>query len=393
MKNEWSEETEILLSGRDLNGLELHPDSPAIHPATAYVLRDTEHYGQAKISGGYIYSRTANPNRDELSDVISRMERGEATIIHSSGMAAVSNVLLAFSRAGGHILANNSIYGETVEVLEHILPRFGVEVSYADFTNPTAVEKAVRPGTSMLYSEIIANPLLTVIDPGAISAIAKQAGALFVVDSTFTTPFMIKPLEYGADIVIHSLTKFFGGHSDLTAGSVTCSAELMKRLRPEQRLLGGVCDPYTAWLALRSIKTMGLRIEKHIRNAETLAEFLLQDGRVRQVNYPGLTTHPQHELAKQLFPKGCGPMISFLVEDDLDKVNAFMRKLRLVEYLGTLGGCRTSIAHPATSFRAEFSTEELIRRGMREGLIRVSTGLENVHDLIADFSNALSVFD
>ena len=393
MRENLREDTLLLCLGLDTDTDGLRPDSPAIYPATAYVMRDTDHYNQANSGqGGYVYNRTANPNRDALAQAISALEKGEESLVYSSGMAAIANALITFTKAGDHILASKSIYGETIEVIDIILSRFGVEASYVDFLDLQAVRAAVRPNTTVMFAEVIANPLISVADIGAIAAVAREAGAMLMVDSTFTTPFVIRPLEYGADLVIHSLTKFFGGHSDLTAGSVTGSAKLIQKLLPEQRLLGGCGDPQTAWLALRSIRTMGLRVQKQLDNALALARWLAEDPRVRYVNYPGLETHPQHELASRVLRNGYGPMLSFRVKDDLGLVNEFMHRLKLVEYLGTLGGVRTSIAHPATAFRLEFTPEQLIEQGMHEGLIRISTGIEDVRDLIEDFSEALAVF-
>lgn len=387
-------ETEILYRGNEIKGDSMLPDSPAIYPATAYVMEDTEHYHNTNSGkGGYLYGRSGNPNRDSLSEVISFMENGEQSLICSSGMAAISSTLLTFAKSGSHILASKSIYGETIELFHHLLMGFGTETTLVDFCNLDEVKSAIRPNTSIFYSEIIANPLMTVVDIEALSVLAKTSGALLIIDSTFSTPFVIKPLDFGADIVIHSLTKFFGGHSDITAGSITASAELIKKIFSTQLLLGSCSDANTAWLALRSVRTMGLRMKKQLSNAQVLAEALDKMPQVKKVNFPGLKTHPQHTLANRIFSEGYGAMISFCVEDNLDKVNDFMHRLSLVKYLGTLGGYRTSIAHPATGFKNDFTQQQLLDMGMNAGLIRISTGIEEVEDLISDFANALKAFD
>ena len=307
-------------------------------------------------------------------------------------MAAISTVILSLLEKGDRILISKAVYGETIELLDNMLTKFGIAADYVDFTDIEAVKSAVRPETRMLYTEIISNPLINVVDIDAITDIAKKNKALTVVDSTFTTPFTIKPLEHGADVVIHSMTKFFGGHSDITAGSITASRELIKKMNQYFLLLGCCLDPNSAWLLLRSVRTMKLRVEKQMENARKIAEALAGDPRVRYVNYPSLSYHPQHELAEKIFKNRFGPMLSFRVEDDREKVNGFIRSLDIVKYLGTLGGYRTSLAHPATAFRYEFTPEKLRKMGMEEGLIRISAGIEDADDIINDIKSALDVF-
>ena len=393
MKEKFSNDTEILYIGGQIQGESMHPEAPAIYPSTAYIVADMDEYDYLNSgNGGYFYSRSANPNRDSLSEAISYLENGEKTIVCSSGMAAISTALLTFGNNGKHIVANKRIYGETIELLNNMLSRFGVETTYVDFTDIEAVKNAIRPNTTIIYTEIIANPLITVVDIEKIVEIAHKANAIVMVDSTFTTPFVIKPLDFGVDIVIHSLTKFYNGHSDVTGGSITASKELVDKMYSSQLLLGCCLDPNSSWLALRGIRTMGLRVKKQLENAKILAETLSKNSHVCHVNYPSLEFHPQHELAKRIFTNGYGAMISISVEDNRDKVNAFMHQLELVKYLGSLGGYRTSISHPATAFRSHFSPEELLEMGMNEGLVRISVGIEDVNDLISDFNQALEVF-
>ncbi|MDY3052849.1 MAG: aminotransferase class I/II-fold pyridoxal phosphate-dependent enzyme [Ndongobacter sp.] len=388
-----SRDSEMIYRG-GIHGKEiLHPDCPPIYHATACRIVDTDDYDFANAGGRYFYNRTAAPNRDMLADAVSFMESGEASIITSSGMAAISTTLLSLLSQGDHILASKSIYGETIELMNRLLPRMGIVTDYADFTEPDDVRAHITPQTRLLYTEIISNPLIRITDIDAISAIAGEIGALTVVDNTFSTPFAIRPLEHGADIVIHSLTKFFGGHSDITGGSITSSGKLIDAMTPQFLLLGGCMDPNTAWLALRSIRTMKLRVARQMQNADKLARALAEDRRVRYVNYPTLSGHPEYGLARRLMPDGCGPMLSFRVEDDRSKVNAFIRSLSMIQYLGTLGGYRTSLAHPATAFRSEFPPEQLRAMGLEEGLIRISTGIEEPEDIISDIKNALCVFD
>ncbi|MBQ9421262.1 MAG: aminotransferase class I/II-fold pyridoxal phosphate-dependent enzyme [Lachnospiraceae bacterium] len=393
MSFQMSRDSEMIYRGSTFGKEILDPDCPPIWHSTACRVADMDDYDFANNGGKYYYNRTAAPNRDMLGDAVSFMESGEASIITSSGMAAISTTLLTNLKTGDHILSSKSIYGETIELMDGLLKNMGIVTDYADFTDLDDVRAHITPETKILYTEIISNPLIRVTDIDAISAMAKEIGALTVVDNTFSTPFVIRPLEHGADIVIHSLTKFFGGHSDITGGSITASKAIIDRMNPNFLLLGGCMDPNTAWLALRSIRTMKLRVERQMENAAKLADALSKDGRVRYVNYPTLSYHPQHALAERLLTKGCGPMLSFRVEDSRDKVNAFIRALSMVQYLGTLGGYRTSLAHPATAFRNEFTPEQLKAMGLQEGLIRISVGIEEPEDIIGDIVNALSVFD
>ncbi len=385
-------ETEILHGGAKLKKAIINPDAPPLYFATAYEAEDLDDYDFANNGGKYFYNRTSAPNRDMLAGVITHMEKGGASLVTSSGMAAISTTLLSLLKAGDRILCSNAVYGETIELLDEILPKFGITTDYVDFMDIEKVRAAVRPETKLFYTEIISNPLINVVDIDAVTTLAKECGALTVVDSTFTTPFAIRPLEHGADIVVHSLTKFFGGHRDITAGSITASENLIQKINRGYLLFGGCLDANSAWLALRSIRTMQLRVQKQMENANKIAHTLAEDPRIKYVNYPSLETHPQHALAKRLLPDGCGAMLSFRVADDREKVNAFIRKLELVKYLGTLGGFRTSLAHPATAFRNEFTPKELKKMGMEEGLIRISAGIEDSADILDDIRNALSVF-
>ena len=386
-------DTRLLYDGTGASCPIQDPEVPPIYPATAYIIQDMDDYDFASKGGRYYYNRTANPNRDDLGRAISSLENGEETMICSSGMAAISTVLLGLLKSGDHVLMSRAIYGETIELANGMLKNFGIEVTYADFTDLGEIQRSLRPNTRLLYTEIIANPLTLVVDIRAVCKIAQARGILTVVDSTFTTPFVIRPLEHGADVVIHSLTKYFGGHSDITGGSITASCELIKRLMPNYLLLGCCMDPNTAWLTLRSIRTMGMRVKKQNENATVLAKVLSENPHVKAVHHPSLKTHPQHALAAELFECGYGAMLSFRTEDSREKVNAFMHRLKLVKYLGTLGGIRTTYAHPATAFRNEFTQRELEEMGMYEGLIRISAGAEDSRDLIADFTQALEVFD
>lgn len=387
------DDTELLYLGTEMGETAQSPEVLPIYHSTAYIVKDTCDYIFANNGGKYVYNRTANPNRDGIAEVITYLEKGDETIVCSSGMAAISTTLISLLKKGDHVLFSKAIYGETIELADFILKDYGVEISYTDFTNLEEIKNALKPNTKLVYTEIIANPLTQIVDIDSIVDIAHKNNSLVIVDSTFTTPFAIKPLEHGVDIVIHSLTKYFGGHSDVTGGSITSNKELIKQIKPKFLLLGCCMDPNTAWLTHRSVKTMAMRVKTQFKNATELAKALAKNPVVKAVHHPSLDSHPQHELAKSLLDGNYGAIISFRVEDDIDKVNGFMHKLKLVKYLGTLGGIKTSIAHPATAFISEFTKDELQRMGMYDGLIRISTGAEDINDLINDFNQALKVFE
>lgn len=392
MNKVYQDETELLYSGTDFGDKAKNPETPPIYHTTAYIVEDTQDYDFANNGGKYFYNRTANPNRDGVAQAITYLEKGEDSIICSSGMAAISTVLLSLLKSGDHILFSKAIYGETIEIAETMLKDFGVQMSFIDFTDLETIKSNIKENTKIFYTEIIANPLTDVVDLEEITKLAKKNEVLTVVDSTFTTPFSIKPLTLGADIVIHSLTKYFGGHSDITGGSITANQKIIDIIQPKFRWLGCCMDPNSAWLTQRSIKTMAMRVNAQFSNAEKLAKALLKLPMIKKVYYPGLENHPQHELAKKILNEKYGAMLSFRVEDDKEKVDEFMHRLKLVKYLGTLGGIRTTIAHPATAFRNEFTQKQLEEMGMYEGLVRISTGVENIDDLIEDFTQALEVF-
>ena len=393
MMNQMKDDTGLLYAGDELDGDVLHADAPPIFLASAYAMGDLHELVETVDADGYVYNRIANPDRNALGKAISYLENGQKTFVCSSGMAAINLALHTCTKQGDHILANSSLYGETIDLMDNILPRYGIETSYANFTNPDEIRKAIRPNTKVLYTEVISNPLTTLVDLDEVAAVAHGARAVLMVDSTFTTPFVIKPLEHGADLVMHSLTKYFGGHSDLTAGSITYNdPEIGAELRNQYILTSCCADPVSSWLCLRSVRTMGLRVRKQIENAELLSRALLKNPHVRRVNHPSLDTHPQRELAKRMFPHGCGAMLSFSVADDREKINEFLHRLQFVKYLTTLGGLRTSMSHPVSSSHYGVPEEIRLKMGIHEGLLRVSVGTEDIDDLISEFNSALDVF-
>lgn len=390
---QFSRDTEILYQGSFVHGDTLKPEAPPLYPTTAFLMDDLDMLHAVDSVGGYSYSRGTNPTRDALNEVITNAEGGEASLLFSAGMGAITSTLLTFAKKGDHVIANKDLYGETIDFLTNYLSAYGVESTYVSFSDLDAVRSAMRPNTRILYSEVISNPLTNVVDIRRISEIAHLGGALYCVDSTFTTPYVIRPLEYGVDLVIHSLTKYFNGHSDASGGSVTGKKELIDKISPLMLLLGNSLDPYTSYAILRGVRTMGLRVRRQNENAIKLAAFLASDPHVLRVNHPSLETHPQHALAKEIFSDGYyGAIISFSVEDDVAKLNEFMHRLQLVRYLPSLGGYRTTLSQPVSSSHHDVPEPIRLKMGIHDGMLRISVGCEDIQDLITDFSQALTVF-
>lgn len=391
-------DTQILYLGTGMGVNGTRPDAPPIYPATAYIMQDLEELSKTVDADGFVYNRCANPNRFALGDMISALEKGKRTLVCCSGMSAISLTLLTLLEQGDHVIANSSLYGETIDLMDNILPRYGITVTHADLLDPEQLRQAIRPNTKVVYTEVISNPLTEVVDLAQVAQITHEAGARLVVDSTLTTPFVVRPLEHGADVVLHSLTKYFGGHSDLTAGSITLNDEqIYQKLRNQFILMGCCTDAMTSWLCMRSIRTMGMRVQRQVENAAKLAVALEKHPNVRKVVHPSLPTHPQHQLATQLFDQGYyGAMLSFYVKNDRtiqrDQINAFLQKLQFVEYLTTLGGFRTTLSHPVSSSHYGVPEETRLKMGITEGLIRVSVGVEDIQDLVEDFYQALQIF-
>jgi cystathionine gamma-synthase len=343
---------------------------------------------------GYTYIRTNNPNRDLLANAVSWLEGGEKSLIFSSGMGAITTTLITILNSGDHVICNSYIYGETFDVFSKLLSRFGVETDFVDLGDIDAVNAAIKPSTKLIYTEVLSNPVIELTDIAAMADIAHAHNALLMVDNTFTTPLAIKPIELGADIVINSLTKFMNGHSDAIAGSITASAKLIDEIHPVRMLCGTPGEPFNSWMILRGLHTLSLRVPKQMSNAKKLAEALEKHPAVRKVNYPGLESSPQHDLALRVFTdSGFGGMLSFIIPDDDEKVDEFMSRLHFAHYAPTLGGLRSSLDHPIISSHKHMPDALRRKMGITPGMFRLSVGIENPDDLIRDFYNALSVFE
>jgi len=388
----YTRETGILHQGAYLQGRRDTPETAPIYLTTAFNVDDLDDLEATYAVKGYTYQRTRNPNRTALAELMTYLEHGERSLIFSSGMAAISTVLLSMLGSGDHLLADSTLYGESITLFNQMFPHYGIEVTLVDFTDLGAIQAGLRPNTRVLYTETISNPMITLIDIEAVAAIAHRKKAMLVVDNTFTTSVSMQPLALGADVSINSLTKFANGHSDAVAGSATGCEAVMQKAYELQVLLGTTVDPFTAWLCQRGIRTMDLRVEKQMDNAAKLAVALEANPCVLRVHHPSLASHPQHELARRILKRGFGGMLSFVMPDDRKLINAFMQKLNLAHYAMTLGGYRTTLSHPVLSSHHGVPEADRLKMGITFGLMRVSVGIENPDDLIADFNQALEVF-
>jgi methionine-gamma-lyase len=337
---------------------------------------------------GFAYTRASNPTTDALHQTIANLERGEAATSFASGIGAVAAAILGVVDSGQHILATEQIYGGTYGLLTRTLPRFGITHTFADATDLATFEAAIRPETKLIWAETISNPSTTVLDIKALAEMAHAHGALLAVDSTFTSPYLERPLEEGADLVAHSATKYVGGHGDLIAGLVIGSKELVHRTDVVRLDVGACAAPLEAWLMLRGLKTLGLRMERHCANALGLARFLQEQPGVARVHYPGLESHPQHALAKTRMP-GFGGVLSFEVAGGKPAAYRVINGLKMALRSASLGDADTLVSHPASISHSGLSPEDRAKAGVTDGLIRVAVGLEDLPDIIGDFAQAL----
>ena len=370
--------------------------TPPLHLTSTFAF-ETAEQGGARFAGeesGHIYSRISNPTTDLLEQRMASLEGGEAAVAMASGMGAITSVLWSFLRAGDELITDKTLYGCTFSFFQHGLSRFGVTVRHIDLTNPLALETAMSERTKVVYFETPANPNMRLVDIAAISAIAKRYGAKTVVDNTYATPVQTRPLEHGADIVVHSATKYLGGHGDLVAGIAIGSAEDMAEVRRVgvKDMTGAVLAPFNAMLILRGLKTLALRVDRHAQNGLRVAQMLEQSHSVRCVHYPGLESFPQHALAKRQM-RGFGGMIAFELKGGYTAGIAMMNRLKLIRRAVSLGDAETLIQHPASMTHSTYSREEREAHGIGEGLVRISVGLENVEDIIADLHQALGAND
>jgi O-succinylhomoserine (thiol)-lyase len=337
---------------------------------------------------GYEYSRTGNPTRAALETCLAALEGSEFGLAFASGMAATSAVL-SLLEAGDHVVACDDLYGGTYRIFEQVLRRARLAFDYVPAGDTAAYERAIRASTRMIWIESPTNPLLDLVDIAAVAAIAHRHGLLLVVDNTFASPYLQQPLALGADIVVHSTTKYINGHSDVIGGAVICARQdIHEQIQFYQNAAGGVPSPFDAWLTLRGVKTLAVRMRQHEENAMAVARFLAEHPRVRAVFYPGLEGHRGHALARRQM-RGFGGMVSFDLRGSRVDVDAFCRRLHVFALAESLGGVESLACHPATMTHASIPVEERERRGVTETLMRLSVGIEDVEDLIADLDQAL----
>jgi cystathionine beta-lyase/cystathionine gamma-synthase len=355
---------------------------PPIYSTATYVLDEV---GKDK---GFDYTRASNPTRQVLESNLAAIEGGEYAVAYSSGMAAVDSCLKLLS-AGDHVVCSDDVYGGVSRHFNKVLSRYGMSFTYVDTSQPETVRQAIRPETKMLWIETPTNPLLKVTDLDAMSAIAKENGLYFGVDSTFATPVFLRPLEHGADIVMHSTTKYLSGHNQIIGGVVITSREdIRDELKFIQKTIGAVPSPFDCWLTLAGLKTLHLRMERHAANAQRVAEYLEGHPKVSRVSYPGLKSHPQHDIARAQM-SGFSGMISFELTGGIAAGKAVMNGVKLCGLAESLGSVETMITHPATMTHAEVPAGERHARGLSDGLVRLSVGIEDVADIIADLDQAL----
>lgn len=367
------------------------PSAPPVYLTTAFDLEGLEQLdavaaGQAK---GYIYTRDGNPNHEVFAADVARLERAEAGVVAASGMGALTAAIVALLKTGDHVLAARVLYGRTGQLLNHLQSSFGIDVTFVDANDPAAWKAAATGRTKLAIVESISNPLLEVAD---LSALADAIGSVpLLVDNTFGTPCLIRPLEHGATLVWHSASKYLNGHGDVMLGVIVGPNSLVRKIRGLSSLYGLNANPMECWLASRGLRTLPLRMARVSQSAQQIAEFLTQQPNVRQVFYPGLPKHPTHELAKCLLPSGYGGMLSFEIAGGREQVNAVLRKLsHQIPFSPTLADARSTLSYPAGTSHKFMTADERRACGITDGLIRLSVGLEDPEDLKRELQAALS---
>ena len=355
---------------------------PPIYQTATYVL---EKVGQDK---GFDYTRSSNPTRQTMEEHLAAIDNGKYGAAFASGMAAVDSCLKLL-KAGDHVICSDDVYGGVSRHFNQVLVNYDLHFSYVDSSDPVNVENAIQPTTKMIWIETPTNPLLKVTDLEAVGKIAKNHDLIYGVDSTFATPVFLRPLEFGADLVMHSTSKYLSGHNQLIGGVVITNREdLFEHLKFVQKTIGAVPSPFDCWLTILGIKTLDLRMKKHTENAQSVAEFLEGHPKIDAVTYPGLPSHPMHHVAKEQM-SGFSGMISFELTGGITAGKKVMNAVQLIQLAESLGSVETMITHPATMTHGDVPKEERLMRGLTDGLVRLSVGIENVNDIIHDLEIAL----
>jgi cystathionine beta-lyase/cystathionine gamma-synthase len=356
--------------------------------AVAVPIFQTSTYVQPELGRhkGYEYARTKNPTRSALEANLAALERGKHAHCFASGMSATDTVFRML-KSGDHVVAGENMYGGSYRLFSRVLEKYGLSFTYVDTSNVDAVKKAMRPETRIVFLETPTNPMMTITDLAACSEVAHAGGALVVVDNTFCSPYLQRPIELGADIVVHSTTKFLNGHSDSVGGVVVSNSdEIAEQIGFLQNAVGAILSPFDSFLVMRGIKTLAVRMKQHETNGVAMASFLANQAKVKKVYYPGLPDHPQHELARRQM-NGFGALISFEL-GSYDNAKKFLDRVRLCSLGESLGGVETLISHPVSMTHASVPVETRERLGITPGLVRISVGIEDIEDLIADLENA-----
>ena len=356
--------------------------SVPIYQTSTFVFEDV---GKTR---GYDYSRTANPTRKVLEDTIAQLEGGKAGFAFATGMAAETTVIHLL-KAGDHVISGDDIYGGTYRLFQNAMRDFGLEFTFLRMDDRKRIEEAIKPNTKMLWLETPSNPLLNIVDIEMVVDIARQHNLMTVMDNTLATPYLLRPIEYGVDLVVHSTTKYLNGHCDVVSGAVvTTTDELSERVQFLLNTLGTCASPFDCWLVLRGIETLPVRMKQHEENAAAVANYLKGHSAVNRVLYPGLNSHPGHEIAKRQM-SGFGGMVSLKLKGGIEAVNHFLRRIKVFSLAESLGGVASLIEHPATMSHASMPKEFREKAGITDDLVRLSVGLENIDDLIEDLRQAL----
>jgi methionine-gamma-lyase len=388
-EHEWEGlQTRLTHGDRDLNAT--HAVAPPIWQTSTFSADSPEHFvGLAtSVHPSEFYTRYGNPTHAQVERLVASLEGGEAAFVAGSGMGAIFTAVMSLLEKGDHVVAQRSLYGNTLSMFENLLPRWGVERTFVDNTDPENFARAIRPNTKLVYTETPTNPLMTLTDLRAVSEIARARKVLTMCDNTFATPANQRPIELGIDVVVHSATKYIGGHHDVTAGLVVGSSEFVERAWKFGLIAGASLSPFDSWLLLRGLRTMGLRVERHNRNALALARFLEQHAKVARVYYPGLESHPQHGLARRQMGGFTG-VLSVELRGGYEAAERFITSLKIGVYAASLGGYETLLVHPAAMWAKSLTAEQRQAMGVGDSLVRVSVGIEDEADLIKDFGRAL----
>jgi methionine-gamma-lyase len=389
MKKDWGINTKAIHGGDEAN--QTSAVSTPIFQTAVFRLENAAagaRFAQ-EVAPTQYYTRWGNPTTRQLEEVMAAVEGGERALALSSGMSAVTTAIMAKVKGGDHIVAGRSLYAATTELLLNVLPRYGVETTFVNPADPEEFRRAIRNNTRVLYLESPSNPRLDLTDLKAVAHIAREHGCFTIADNTFATPYNQTPIALGVDAVIHSATKYIGGHHDVTAGIIVGSEGFIHDCWKQLKIFGPTLSPFDSWLLIRGLKTFGLRVERQNVNAQRLAEFLESQPQVARVFYPGLASHPLHQLAKQQM-RGFGGMISFEVNGGLEAGRRFVESLKLIKLAVSLGGVESLIQHPASMSHGPIPEEERAATGITEGLIRFSVGVEDAPDLIEDLRQALA---